>query len=89
VNPIARDLAAFRHALRDVELDEREVHVLVDAASSWDLATVEVVCSLFEKVRKAGGVQILDLQNQIHDKAREIQRQDNHPEVPGNSGPGW
>jgi hypothetical protein len=34
-------------------------------------------------------VQILDLQNQIHDKAREIQRQDNHPEVPGNSGPGW
>jgi hypothetical protein len=51
---IARDLESFRHALRDVDLDEREVHEVVDAASSWDLTKVEIWCSLFEKVREAG-----------------------------------
>jgi hypothetical protein len=54
VSGIARDLESFRRALHDVELDEREVSVLVEAASTWDLTTVEVICSLFEKVREAG-----------------------------------
>jgi hypothetical protein len=54
VNSIARDLEAFRHALRDVDLDEREVNELVDIASTRSLTSVEVICSLFEKVRQAG-----------------------------------
>jgi hypothetical protein len=54
VSGIARDLESFRRALHDVELDEREVHEVVEAASTWDLTKVEIWCSLFEKVREAG-----------------------------------
>jgi hypothetical protein len=79
---------ALRNAVSGVDLDEQDERILTWLATC-DPDVVEGVRSLFEKVREAGGVQILDLQNQIHDKARKIQHQGNHPEVPGNSGPGW
>jgi hypothetical protein len=79
---------ALRNAVRGVDLDEQDERILTWLASC-DRDVVEGVRSLLEKVREAGGVQILDLQNQIHDKARKIQSQGNYPEAPGNSGPGF
>lgn len=52
MNPIARDLATLRYAVRGIELDEREARELENAGASWTLAMTEVVASLFEKVRE-------------------------------------
>lgn len=72
--------AELRHALRGVELDERDEKIVEWAEQLWDGPTTAVICGLFEKVRIAGGVDILDLENQIHDKAQEIR---NHQGIEG------
>jgi hypothetical protein len=72
MSPIARDLESFRHALRDVELDEREVHELVEAASTWDLTRVEIWCSLFGKVREAG---LLSREEKSNDEGLFVHKQ--------------
>lgn len=54
MNPIARDLAALRHAARETRLDGREKQFLDDAGAKWDVREVEIFCSIAEKIREAG-----------------------------------
>lgn len=54
MDPILRDLGRLLHAVREVDLDDRDRQVLRELSSRSDLVTVEVLCSLFEKVREAG-----------------------------------
>jgi hypothetical protein len=58
----------LREACRGVELDARQERLLAWMAR-WDQDTIEGVASIMDAVRKAGGVDLLDLENAIRDRA--------------------
>lgn len=87
----------LRHALRGLDLSEREERIVGWAGQIWDDETMEIVCSLMERVREAGFLDGI----QHYSPADERDRHDDSPDdtdptvdlsgriIEGNSGPGW
>jgi hypothetical protein len=57
-------------ALRDIELGAYDRRLVDQAAQHLDSATFRAVLSLLDRTRMAGMLSSLDLQQQIHDRAR-------------------
>jgi hypothetical protein len=75
VDPILRDLGRFLHALRGIDLDDRDREVLRELSTRSDLVTVEVLCSLFEKVREYGFLQGIQGHAPETERSRHVEPQ--------------